>query len=657
MIALLWAALVLQTPARAESLLAAGRIDEALRTAQRVVWRNPRDARAHLLLGRVHFARRVIGRYPALEEFQIAAHLAPADPEPLYWQMKIGFYLRSDEGDVTAREALLRLFAVTPDYADAWKRFRDVYQNPDIWRRAERAFAVHGDDVVALERRAELLIALNDGVRADSLLAIVMSRRPPTAATCLLRAEAAFLAGRERTGYAWHDSALARANADSTGALWDEVWLIASPEETARHAATPPGERRAFLERFWKHRDPNLLTSENERLREHYARRAETRRMYRLLHPQRMSYHSPLWRALANFERQQQLLEWAERAPYEIPGASSDTAAVMSRVASLSLRSLQDTALDRAFRAGLTAQGLVFLRHGAPDRHASCIPDLRRPVVLYSCTSHLDEESWLYMAPDGPLSIRFEKNEYFAPISRDQIRSAHALLQTDRTTLPAPLRARAWTAVFRSAELGVTDVYYKAAGDSTAAVLWNAAGDPLRASGPGLLQLTVPPGRYELGLDVDSGGVLGRIRREVVVPSFSYVDLELSSLALAPAATLLDRETTLRDMPADLTYPAARSLAVYVEIYGLTTDRDGRSQYRVRYAFEPVRSLGARLVGGAARTVVFEFDREVTSSSTAEQLVIEPGELPAGRYRVTLAVTDGRRNVKSESVALDITIH
>jgi hypothetical protein len=37
-------------------------------------------------------------------------------------------------------------------------------------------------------------------------------------------------------------------------------------------------------------------------------------------------------------------------------------------------------------------------------------------------------------------------------------------------------------------------------------------------------------------------------------------------------------------------------------------------------------------------------------------LVIDPDKLPAGRYRVTVLVTDLQRNVKSESAALDVTI-
>jgi len=53
---------------------------------------------------------------------------------------------------------------------------------------------------------------------------------------------------------------------------------------------------------------------------------------------------------------------------------------------------------------------------------------------------------------------------------------------------------------------------------------------------------------------------------------------------------------------------------------------------------------------------VLEFERGSEFSVARERLVIEPDKLAAGRYRVTVAVTDLTRNVKSESVALDITI-
>jgi hypothetical protein len=76
----------------------------------------------------------------------------------------------------------------------------------------------------------------------------------------------------------------------------------------------------------------------------------------------------------------------------------------------------------------------------------------------------------------------------------------------------------------------------------------------------------------------------------------------------------------------------------------------------VRYTFQPLRGFMARVLEGSS-PVVFEFTRDAEwRERLAGQLVIQPGRLPPGRYRVTLAVTDLPSNVKSETVALDIIV-
>jgi len=619
-------------------------------------------ARAESLLavGRVHYARPVIGRYAALEAFRAAARLAPTNPEPLYWQMKVGFYLGSDEGDVLAREAILRILALTPDYQDVWERFETVYHNPSIWRRADRALARHPDDVVAMERRAELAIALEEPVRADSLIAEVLRRRGgPSAPAYLARAEASFNAGRDGAGYAWYDSALAYADVDSTGAMWDAVWMIATPEEIRAQDATPPGERRRFFERFWAKRDANLVTTGNERIAEHFRRIAYARRYFRLLHPLNLYNRSPRYRAIIA-QTQRDYLQTRAQPGEPYPGFEADQMLALGRT-------LPDVAPGRGTSsalAGLDARGLIYVRLGPPEVRLRGFLD---PLHQVREDAALDIEGWMYHTPEGTLTIGFRRGSgstdaamaagdfIFLPSNRRQAWSTKVALRTDHTAVPAPLEARAWSAYFKNTKPGLTDAYYKAKGDSAGVVLWDANDTPVRASGSGLLRLTVPPGGYRLGFDVVSAGVLGRTRREAIVPRFSQVDLGLSSLALAPAPSLLDRDDALMAMPADLVYPAGAPLSAYVEVYGLTADQSGRSQYRVRYAFAPVRSLPVRLVRGT-RPVVFEFDRSAFARPAAEQLVIEPGKLPAGRYRVTVVVTDLQRNVKSASAAIDVTI-
>jgi len=615
-------------------------------------------ARAESLLavGRVQFARPVIGRYAALAAFRAAARLAPTNPEPLYWQMKVGFYLGSDEGDVLAREAILKILALTADYQDVWERFERVYRNPKIWRRADRALAQHPDDLVAIERRAELAIALEEPLRAESLLA----KLPPSVTVYLTRAEASFQAGRDSSGYAWYDSALTYADVDSTGAMWDAVWMIATPEEIQAQDATPPGERRTFFERFWSKRDANLVTTGNERIAEHFRRVTYARRHYRMLHPLNLYNTSPLYRALITQAQRDFLQQQAQQGGEPYPGFEADQMLAGAR----QLPDVPPGAATSSALAGLDARGLIYIRLGPPAVRLRGFLD---PLHQVGQGDPLDFEGWLYHTPAGTLTIGFRRatgssdagqsagDFIFLPSNRRQAWSTKVALRTDDTAVPAPLEARAWSAFFKSPELGLTDAYYKAKGDSAAAVLWDANNQPVRASGPGLLQLTVPPGRYALGLDVMSAGVLGRARRDASIPRFSQVDLGLSSLALAPSASLLDRDAALRDMPADLVYPVDTPLAAYVEVYGLTADLSGRSQYRVRYEFEPVRSLPARLLSGG-RPVVFEFDRSAALAPVAERLVLEPGKVPAGRYRVTVVVTDLQRNVKSRSAVLEVTI-
>src|SRR6266849_10179874 len=266
--------------ARAESLIAAHPLPAARHITERLVSAHPSDASAHLLLGRVLYLWPLVGRYAALAQFREAARLDPRHPEPLYWQVRIGQFLGSDEGEGIMREAILKIFELVPDYGDCWTLFMQLYQDDGSRRRADAAFARYPNDMVALERRARLAIELQEPDRADSLAALVLRRRGRYLPGFLLRAEAAFDAGRDDRGDAWYDSALAAADADSTGALWSQVWMIASPRETARQESLIPGERRSFFMDFWSRRDPNLVTPENERIAEHFRRLAQARRMF-----------------------------------------------------------------------------------------------------------------------------------------------------------------------------------------------------------------------------------------------------------------------------------------------------------------------------------------------------------------------------------------
>jgi len=475
--------------ARAESLLVAHDLRAARRAAEHLVATYPRDARAHVLLGRVWLAWPVFGRYHALSEFRAATRLAPDDPRPLYWQVRVGQYLGSDEGEVIVREAILKIFRLTPDYEECWALFEQIYHNERIWRRADQALARHRDDLIALERRAQIALALQETGRADSLAALVLARRAPHVPAYLQRAEAAFISDRDSAGYAWYDSALVYADLDSSGALWDHVWMIAAKVEADRLEATTPEGRRGFFERFWAHRDPNLLTPQNERIAEHYRRFVEVRRMFHLLHPFVRFHRSPYARALAaSYLRDSQLALLKEG------GSPFDSLSPAGLFLS-DLRDYNDTVgqLSVYGRANLSARGLVWLRHGRPD-------------YWDQAGSFFAVHEWTYYTPDGPLTVRFDGipgafgayGDYIIapPRTRREARQLDMLLTTDRSSLPAQLEARGWSAFFKSDQVGNTDLYVRTEPETAAVVLWDTGGawEIARATGRGCWRSPRRPG-------------------------------------------------------------------------------------------------------------------------------------------------------------------
>jgi len=664
MLALLALLAVQGSALRAESLLAAGDAYAAAQVMERAVRHGKPDAAAYLLLGRAHYARSVVGRYAALRAFRAAAHLAPDDPAPLYWQTEVGLYLGSDEGERIARDALIALFAAVPDYRDAWSRFRTLFGNADIWRRADAALARHPDSRVALVRRSELALRLEQPERATALLERAERLGETGVESLVLRAEARFLAGDPAGGEAWIARAVARAADDTSDALWDRFWPIASPLERATYDATAPSERPAFFTAFLDRRDPNLLTPENERLPEHFARLAYARRQFRLLHPLSQYHRSAGARARSALRSRELLAELSAAVPGAFLGTPSDRAVAEAGLGP-DRRAITEAVVDSTtayFLAGLDARGLIWVRHGPPQQRLNGTLDALRPLV--DGLRLLDMESWVYDTPQGPVSLGFQRASggagwgdfLFEPMSARQLRWTRALLRTDHTSQPARLEAPLWLVFFRGAG-GFTDVYARVHADTSALALWDRHGrSRARMRGAGVLHASAGPGTYDVGLDFATGADQGRIRGTLVVPDLAAPSLTLSSLLLGAAATLTDRDETLAAMPPDRTFAATGSLAAYAEVYHLRPDSLGLVRYRARYTIARERSLVGRLLHGS-EPIVLEFDRETRAGITvAEQLVIDPGRLPAGRYRVSLEVTDLLAVVKSATAATEIVI-
>jgi hypothetical protein len=88
-------------------------------------------------------------------------------------------------------------------------------------------------------------------------------------------------------------------------------------------------------------------------------------------------------------------------------------------------------------------------------------------------------------------------------------------------------------------------------------------------------------------------------------------------------------------------------VTLYAEVYDLPDER-GTARYEVTYAFDPL---------GQERRVTFTFPRVGAAlPMVAERLTVQPGLVPPGRYRVTLAVRDRILGLTARAVALDVEL-
>ncbi len=409
----------------ADVALEEGNLGLARELAGRALKRAPNDPKVLISRGRVYLAWPRIGRFRALELFRRAARLAPDDAEPHYWMGRAGMALLGDDGEAIARRGLERALALDPLYRDAWELWRRLYRSPEARARMVELLRAHSGELAVRARIAQLSVENGDCQLADSALA-ELEQELTDPRWPAWRAECAFIRGRDEEGAEHYERAIALADRDATDALWAQVASLARPHERAAYAALPAAARPRFYRAFWAPRDPNVRTPGNERVAEHFRRRTEARDRFRLLHPLSLYHYSLEYRdfvsRVSSAERERFVAAQLERGTQIVEALSSSAALTPGERALTALRPDRPgpelrrlLALDAGFKkpdlTGISPEilplgrnlpdmvddrGLVFIRHGPPDRI-----DFRS----------LDAEEWAYVA-DPPLKLRFDTGWY-----------------------------------------------------------------------------------------------------------------------------------------------------------------------------------------------------------------------------------------------------
>lgn len=262
--------------------LKAGWRDDAERAFQEAVSLDAGLAEAHVGLGLAALRRRE-ERGRAAAHFEEALRLDPRNLEARY-HLERGRRMQGGGDAEGAAQAALRRDSTD---AVAHRMLGEVYERAGAPGRA----AVHYAQYLALwpgdaevrRRLGMLCLDLGDARGAQGIVGAGPDSVPQAHDLPILAS--ARLADSDGAGALALFEAYLAALPDEERRLYQDISLVASPEEAAEYQKVADAEREAFLRRFWLKRDPALVSEGAGRRAEHlrrvwYARTHFSRKAY-----------------------------------------------------------------------------------------------------------------------------------------------------------------------------------------------------------------------------------------------------------------------------------------------------------------------------------------------------------------------------------------
>ena len=200
-----------------------------------------------------------------------------------------------------------------------------------------------------------------------------------------------------------------------------------------------------------------------------------------------------------------------------------------------------------------------------------------------------------------------------------------------------------------------SDTIYRSSGE----LFYQRAGDTRerKAFVPDVVRLEVPPGEYRMEVRAADrrGGRLGIYRKQVNVEAYGRDSLQMSDLELAWQIEEKETEGVFTKgglevipMPTRM-FREGEGVFVFYEIYNLTRDAFGQTNYRVEYTVRrripgglgKIATRFARTVSrGKREEVAVGYEQVGVQASEATYVELDLTESGKGRYELLVAVTD-----------------
>lgn len=479
-----------------------------------------------------------------------------------------------------------------------------------------------------------------EGGSADTAVAWLEALRRagsfPHGLTDHLLARAYHRVGRQRAS----EDAFMRGADDTLGisqaTYRAEVAWVATPEELAEWDSLPPADRGAWMRRFWAGRDVAGGHPEGRRLQEHFDRMIHVMANYRLSLPQSGRNRAAGTAATIDPYPETMVAELFKEFPFfNEPSTNTPLSDVASSVtrAAMDARTIAGDLPFRLLKASedvLDDRGLMYLRHGPPDKSART-------------TGGEAMELWLYDLPTGPQFLSFKEIDFDGQAGASRL--VPTLMGTSMLARNQVCHLKPSLCSFDADPSG-----------ANATVGIRGVDCPPERPCPGIEgQLLVATGVRIEGLArvadeaarLSSGVDLARERSEGMeaIKTLGSTDGYRPTFALpvTPRVQLVG----LRDHQADQGFAVAAIALAGADLWGHQLDAESTQRaYQLRVQLQAVRRTdGARFDFDQMRT--FMAPKEIAKGEYLTTVLAKP--LPPGEYTASLIVTqpDGRGAVAS----------
>ncbi len=649
----------------------------------------------------------------AIRAFERVVEMAPNHPDAYY---RLGFMY---EYDLLKKEDAIEFYekqlAINPAHKDAMWRLGQLYRVLSRTDQAARTLS-----------RLMQTQGTNQRQYMLELAEVYLERKDYKKAETLFETYLAGLNARERMPY-------------------EDISLFASEGETEAFRQATGRDRQAFLNRFWKRRDPTPITDVNERRVAHFRRVAYAREHFgSTVFPWDrrgeiyVRYGTPSHKS-ASRDRQreshpedwaikQRLLDRVDWAAEILLSdyAASDGDSLTHRGAGAERAQRQ---LDRQFqrlysRSSERNQKSEQIRKRAESAMAIGGLGIFLGRPIFPIQDRRAWEYWIYPgleegveivfrqmpgAPDGvfdyavlPAEMATKMRHLWGPLIPEQIISQAPREIYVPAFLAEPLYYAAYPATFRGlGDSTRVEIYYgfpasaltREAGEirlHRGAVLYNAKGDPvfkaakrvvLRVDGktgiiPDIIALDVKPGSYYLAVQAieERSGRTQVYGMPLRVPSYRHGKLRLSDIEMAASIEQTSKDglfvkQNLEVIPlATRLYTQQHLVYIYYEIYGLSRDAFGQTNYQISYRLKPRsgQSFGAKVLSGLGKLVgidqndeqiAISYDQTGDASNVVNYLALDLSGSEPGEYIIEVAAMDhrdGQKVTKTTSFKLQI---